>query len=51
MPPKAVWTLAITLVAVFMVTLDNLVVSTAIPVTGQDLHAAAGCSGRSTPTR
>jgi EmrB/QacA subfamily drug resistance transporter len=43
MPPKAVWTLAITSVAVFMVTLDNLVVTTAIPVIRQDLHA--GLSG------
>ena len=40
---KAVWTLAITSVAVFMVTLDNLVVTTAIPVIRQDLHA--GLSG------
>jgi EmrB/QacA subfamily drug resistance transporter len=43
MTPKAVWTLAITSVAVFMVTLDNLVVTTAIPVIRQDLHA--GLSG------
>jgi hypothetical protein len=28
MTPKALWTLAITSVAVFMVTLDNLVVTT-----------------------
>ena len=41
--PKALWTLAITSVAVFMVTLDNLVVTTAIPVIRQDLHA--GLSG------
>jgi MFS family permease len=40
MPPQAVWTLAITSVAVFMVTLDNLVVTTAIPVIRQDLHAS-----------
>src|SRR5256714_1465487 len=39
MTPKALWTLAITSVAVFMVTLDNLVVTTAIPVIRQDLHA------------
>ena len=38
--PKALWTLAITSVAVFMVTLDNLVVTTAIPVIRQDLHAS-----------
>ena len=43
MTPKAVWALAITSVAVFMVTLDNLVVTTAIPVIRQDLHA--GLSG------
>jgi MFS family permease len=43
MTPKALWTLAITSVAVFMVTLDNLVVTTAIPVLRRDLHA--GLSG------
>jgi EmrB/QacA subfamily drug resistance transporter len=43
MAPKTVWTLAITSAAVFMVTLDNLVVTTAIPVIRQDLHA--GLSG------
>src|SRR5947209_3025039 len=41
--PKALWALAITSVAAFMVTLDNLVVTTAIPVIRQDLHA--GLSG------
>jgi EmrB/QacA subfamily drug resistance transporter len=40
MTPKAWWTLAITSVAVFMVTLDNLVVTTAIPVIRADLHAS-----------
>ena len=40
MSPKALWTLAITSVAVFMVTLDNLVVTTAIPVLREDLHAS-----------
>src|SRR5437763_1102150 len=40
MSPKALWTLAITSVAVFMVTLDNLVVTTAIPVIRDDLHAS-----------
>ena len=40
MTPKALWTLAITSVAVFMVTLDNLVVTTAIPVIRKDLHAS-----------
>src|SRR5215211_6081951 len=39
MSPKALWALAITSIAVFMVTLDNLVVTTAIPVLRQDLHA------------
>src|SRR3954468_9075335 len=43
MTPKALWALAITSLAVFMVTLDNLVVTTAIPVIRQDLHA--GLSG------
>jgi hypothetical protein len=51
MTPKAVWTLAITSIAVFMVTLDNLVVTTAIPVIRQDrTRVSADCSGRSTPT-
>ena len=43
MTHKALWTLAITSAAVFMVTLDNLVVTTAIPVIREDLHA--GLSG------
>jgi MFS family permease len=33
------WTFAITSVALFMVTLDNLVVTTALPVIRNDLHA------------
>src|SRR5438874_8559358 len=33
------WTFAISSIAVFMVTLDNLVVTTAIPVIRRDLHA------------
>src|SRR5712691_11505751 len=33
------WTFAITSIAVFMTTLDNLVVTTAIPVIRRDLHA------------
>src|SRR5512141_2358050 len=33
------WTFAITSAALFMVTLDNLVVTTAIPVIREDLHA------------
>src|SRR5919201_1112075 len=37
------WTFAITSLAVFMTTLDNLVVTTAIPVIRRDLHA--GLSG------
>ena len=40
MTSKAWWTLAITSVAVFMVTLDNLVVTTAIPAIREDLHAS-----------
>ena len=34
-----IWTLAVTSVALFMVSLDNLVVSTALPVIRRDLHA------------
>src|SRR3982751_6565848 len=37
------WTFAITSLALFMVTLDNLVVTTALPVIRTDLHA--GLSG------
>src|SRR5476649_2365221 len=33
------WTFAITSLALFMVTLDNLVVTTALPVIRRDLHA------------
>src|SRR6476469_9813079 len=40
---KTWWTFAITSAALFMVTLDNLVVTTAIPVIREDLHA--GLSG------
>ena len=36
---RTMWTFAITSVAVFMATLDNLVVTTALPVIRQDLHA------------
>jgi EmrB/QacA subfamily drug resistance transporter len=36
---KTLWTFAITSVALFMVTLDNLVVTTALPVIRKDLHA------------
>src|SRR5205823_3999710 len=34
------WTLAVTSVALFMVSLDNLVVTTALPVIRHDLHAS-----------
>ena len=42
MTPRArtIWTFAITSVALFMVSLDNLVVTTAIPVIRQDLGAS-----------
>src|ERR687883_172988 len=42
-PAHTWWTFAITSLALFMVTLDNLVVTTAIPVIRRDLHA--GLSG------
>src|SRR3954463_4561727 len=37
---RVFWTFAITSVGVFMVTLDNLVVTTALPVIREDLHAS-----------
>src|SRR5687768_18394811 len=37
---KTLWTLAITSIALFMVVLDNLVVSTALPVIRVDLGAS-----------
>ena len=37
---KTFWTFAITAVGVFMVTLDNRVVTTALPVIRKDLHAS-----------
>src|SRR5213078_916950 len=40
---RTLWTFAITSLAVFMTTLDNLVVTSAIPVIRRDLHA--GLSG------
>src|SRR5437588_773698 len=43
MNPKLLWTFAITSTALFMTTLDNLVVTTALPVLRRDLHA--GLSG------
>src|SRR3989441_8481554 len=36
---QMLWTFAITSIALFMVTLDNLVVTTALPVIRRDLHA------------
>src|SRR5215208_4830923 len=36
---RTLWTFAITSVALFMVTLDNLVVTTALPVIREDLDA------------
>ena len=36
---KTIWTFAITSVALFMTTLDNLVVTTALPVIRKDLNA------------
>src|SRR5258708_16126419 len=40
---RTIWTFVITSVALFMVTLDNLVVTTALPVIRTDLHS--GLSG------
>ena len=37
---RTIWTFVITSTALFMVTLDNLVVTTAIPVIRKDLHAS-----------
>jgi EmrB/QacA subfamily drug resistance transporter len=42
-PRTMIWTFAITSLALFMVTLDNLVVTTALPVIRTDLHS--GLSG------
>src|SRR5213596_94133 len=39
MSTKTLWTFAITSLALFMTTLDNLVVTSAIPVIRRDLHA------------
>ena len=36
---QVIWTFAITSIGLFMVTLDNLVVTTALPVIRRDLHA------------
>jgi EmrB/QacA subfamily drug resistance transporter len=43
MRTRTLWTFVITSLALFMVTLDNLVVTTALPVIRRDLHA--GLSG------
>src|SRR6266571_721222 len=37
---KTIWTFAITSIALFMTALDNLVVTTALPVIRKDLHAS-----------
>ena len=37
---RTAWTFAITSIALFMVTLDNLVVTTAVPVIRTHLHAS-----------
>ncbi|MDX6513161.1 MAG: hypothetical protein QOE36_2665 [Gaiellaceae bacterium] len=37
---RSLWTFALTSVALFMVTLDNLVVTTALPTIRRDLHAS-----------
>src|SRR5436305_8338715 len=37
---RTLWTFAITSIALFMTTLDNLVVTTALPVIRHDLHAS-----------
>src|SRR5947208_10869283 len=37
---RMLWTFAISSIALFMVTLDNLVVTTALPVIRRDLHAS-----------
>jgi hypothetical protein len=40
MSNRTAWTFTITSIALFMVTLDNLVVTTAIPVIRTRLHAS-----------
>ena len=49
---RTLWTFVVTSIALVMVTLDNLVVTTALPVIRKDLArvASRGSSGRSTPT-
>jgi predicted MFS family arabinose efflux permease len=41
-PTRTAWTFAIAAIAVFMVTLDKFVVTTALPVIREDLHASLG---------
>ena len=49
---RTAWTLAVTSAALFMASLDNLVVTTALPSIREHLHASLrACSGPSTPTR
>ena len=43
---RTLWTFAITSIALFMVVLDNLVVSTALPVIRVDLGASIGPKGQ-----
>ena len=42
---RMAWTFAITSIALFMVTLDNLVVTTAVPVIRTRLHASLSSLG------
>src|SRR5438552_8947741 len=37
---RTIWTFVVTSIALFMATLDNLVVTTALPVIRNDLHAS-----------
>ena len=49
---KTLWTFVITSIALVMVTLDNLVVTTALPVIrATSTRRSRASSGRSTPTR
>ena len=41
-PTRTAWTFAIAAIAVFMVTLDKFVVTTALPVIREDVHASLG---------
>ena len=44
-PPSPRWTLALTSLAFFMIALDALVVATALPAIGHDLHAGVSTLG------